>query len=998
MEALSLPSSISHWRRQFDDFFRFLNDYIPLVSFGLNKINFIIFNINKFKANFLKNHQVSVSRQEIRTIYEFFKTCTAFKSILSECSPNKMLEYVIFHSANKQFMELFELWNSWAKQSSTLNIDAFSDPNPFFYANYLDLKALRETIESVIKSAPQNVQHGLSKRLQEIGKILDLPKVNIETNDDRIVDRSQFEIIDFCKETDLWKIYHAKLLPQNIEVTLREVKHCQLPHYITLGLKKSLSIAQKFNHPNILKFIAVSYKESLFTATNYIPYESLYSLLHINNANKLTPTLKLKIALGIIRGLEYIDEMYFSHGNLKSHNVFLDQNYVPLISDFFASKAYGKPMEEINLISKVEWTAPEVIKNTTLLANPSIDIYSYGIILWELLTNEIPYSRYKTMQIAIMVSERNLRPDIPPSTPEPMKKLITSCWNSNPRLRPRAADIRSSLESGSIIFNETDVNDFMAWVNETKEAHASILEKKKIELAAKESTLVQKILELTPSSINSIDLLEELQNIRFKASSNLFDKLYEIVTQSFSFSVQEKAFQTMKQMLNHDNIKELFDPEVIIDKMLKIIGNHPSYVIAIVKILAPAVNDINNIIEKILSSPNSYTTIELLKVVISSNQSKVSPQMIIQILSSIPEKYQTNFFDFALSMYGPLYDFFHPSWHSFPLLSLFLKKISLYCETNLESVKSMLDIEEFTKLQKGKLREILDSCSELIIKPNAPINEYSCYVILYFIIKNCLKFNETKTILKLLLICIRIGVMRKKISQSNIWDVIIKAIESDNEENINNALKLVDKIPICSDNSTFETLWKVLISKYQRSKQKNVTHTLCTIIKRKTDMNFSDLIPILLTGFSSDDPLYCITSLKITRHFDVGTFEKLNNESFWKCLTGHMQKKNGLICKLIGKLVTRMILALPNLKIDVSFFDSIISLLYDMPTPFDTAMQFIIFLSIACRTRDVLLALHKVSFVCYLQQLPWRYENDPRVAEAIDYYASSLSQYYSSSM
>ena len=110
-----------------------------------------------------------------------------------------------------------------------------------------------------------------------------------------------------------------------------------------------------------------------------------------------------------------------------------------------------------------------------------------------------------------------------------------------------------------------------------------------------------------------------------------------------------------------------------------------------------------------------------------------------------------------------------------------------------------------------------------------------------------------------------------------------------------------------------------------------------------------------------------------------------------------MQKKDMTICKLIGKLVATMVDTMDGFTFDAQFFGSVISLIYDPNTTLDTALPFIRFLGTSCKARKIVVFLYKRSYIQYLEQLPWRYENDSRVADVIEYFASVMNRFYSAS-
>jgi serine/threonine protein kinase len=89
--------------------------------------------------------------------------------------------------------------------------------------------------------------------------------------------------------------------------------------------------------------------------------------------------------------------------------------------------------------------APEVLANQSY--NEKADVYSYGIIVWELLTRQCPYDKMTPIQCALAVLNRNQRPEIPKWCPPSLQALIRACWKKDPDERPSFAQILAALDA-----------------------------------------------------------------------------------------------------------------------------------------------------------------------------------------------------------------------------------------------------------------------------------------------------------------------------------------------------------------------------------------------------------------------------------------------------------------------------------------------------------------------------------------------------------------------
>lgn len=86
--------------------------------------------------------------------------------------------------------------------------------------------------------------------------------------------------------------------------------------------------------------------------------------------------------------------------------------------------------------------APEVIEHNPY--REKADVFSFGIVLWELLTGRIPYSDMTPLQAAVGVVQKGLRPPIPPNCPPPLSDIMRLCWQRDPSVRPAFEQVRQA--------------------------------------------------------------------------------------------------------------------------------------------------------------------------------------------------------------------------------------------------------------------------------------------------------------------------------------------------------------------------------------------------------------------------------------------------------------------------------------------------------------------------------------------------------------------------
>lgn len=159
---------------------------------------------------------------------------------------------------------------------------------------------------------------------------------------------------------------------------------------------------------------------------------------------KIRPSVLVDWAIQIADGMNYLHNgapVRLIHRDLKSSNVLIAepiegddlQHKTLKITDFgLAREVYTTT--RMSAAGTYAWMAPEVIKNSTF--SKASDVWSYGVVLWELLTGETPYKNIEPLSIAYGVAVNRLTLPIPKTCPLPWRKLMEDCWASDSHSRP----------------------------------------------------------------------------------------------------------------------------------------------------------------------------------------------------------------------------------------------------------------------------------------------------------------------------------------------------------------------------------------------------------------------------------------------------------------------------------------------------------------------------------------------------------------------------------
>ncbi|CAM9879142.1 unnamed protein product, partial [Phaeothamnion confervicola] len=149
------------------------------------------------------------------------------------------------------------------------------------------------------------------------------------------------------------------------------------------------------------------------------------------------------IAQEVAEGMRYLHAMGVLHRDLKSTNILLDVSGHVRIVDFGLSCLAAPGRDMTAETGTYRWMAPEVIRHEPYSA--AADVYSYAVVLWELITREQPFAGLTPIQAAFAVARQGLRPPLPSGLPPALAGLVKRCWHANPALRPSFAGVCAAL-------------------------------------------------------------------------------------------------------------------------------------------------------------------------------------------------------------------------------------------------------------------------------------------------------------------------------------------------------------------------------------------------------------------------------------------------------------------------------------------------------------------------------------------------------------------------
>ncbi|KDP20333.1 hypothetical protein JCGZ_06419 [Jatropha curcas] len=214
---------------------------------------------------------------------------------------------------------------------------------------------------------------------------------------------------------------------------------------------REAQILSNLHHPNVVAFYGVvpdGPGGTMATVTEYMVNGSLRHVLQKKD-KALDRRKKLMIALDAAFGMEYLHLKDIVHFDLKCDNLLVNlrdsQRPICKVGDFGLSRIKRNTLVSGGVRGTLPWMAPELLDGSSNRVSEKVDVYSFGIAMWEILTGEEPYANMHCGAIIGGIVSNTLRPQIPEDCDSEWKKLMEECWSFNPAARPSFTEITNRL-------------------------------------------------------------------------------------------------------------------------------------------------------------------------------------------------------------------------------------------------------------------------------------------------------------------------------------------------------------------------------------------------------------------------------------------------------------------------------------------------------------------------------------------------------------------------
>ncbi|KAG5598133.1 hypothetical protein H5410_039365 [Solanum commersonii] len=290
---------------------------------------------------------------------------------------------------------------------------------------------------------------------KNVGLPLGRTLAEIDINSLQIIKNEDLEELKELGSGTFGTVYHGKW--RGTDVAIKRIKKScftgQLSELERLAIEfwREAEILSKLHHPNVVAFYGVVQDGpggTLATVAEYMADGSLRHVL-ICKDRHLDRRKRLIIAMDAAFGMEYLHSKNIVHFDLKCDNLLVNlkdpSRPICKVGDFGLSKIKRNTLVSGGVRGTLPWMAPELLNGSSSKVSEKVDVFSFGIVLWEILTGEEPYANMHYGAIIGGIVNNTLRPTIPNYCDSEWRCLMEQCWSPNPASRPSFTEIASRL-------------------------------------------------------------------------------------------------------------------------------------------------------------------------------------------------------------------------------------------------------------------------------------------------------------------------------------------------------------------------------------------------------------------------------------------------------------------------------------------------------------------------------------------------------------------------
>ncbi|XP_015061724.1 serine/threonine-protein kinase STY13-like [Solanum pennellii] len=274
------------------------------------------------------------------------------------------------------------------------------------------------------------------------------PTIGLEIYDEWTIDLRRLTIGQAFAQGSFGKLYKGTYNGEDVAIKLLERPENDLEraNLMEQQFQQEVMMLANLKHQNIVRFIGACRKPMVWCiVTEYARGGSVRQFLTRRQNRAVPLKLAIKQALHVARGMEYVHGLNLIHRDLKSDNLLIAADKSIKIADFGVARIEVLTEGMTPETGTYRWMAPEMIQHRPY--TQKVDVYSFGIVLWELITGLLPFQNMTAVQAAFAVVNKGVRPTIPIDCLPVLSDIMTCCWDSDPNNRPTFSQVVKMLEA-----------------------------------------------------------------------------------------------------------------------------------------------------------------------------------------------------------------------------------------------------------------------------------------------------------------------------------------------------------------------------------------------------------------------------------------------------------------------------------------------------------------------------------------------------------------------
>lgn len=258
----------------------------------------------------------------------------------------------------------------------------------------------------------------------------------------RILDQ-RYELEELIGGGGMADVYKAKdcLLNRPVAVKILHEEFKQDKEFI-YKFQREAQAAARLSHPNIVNIYDVGVADGdHYIVMEYVPGRTLKD--RIRQEGHLSVSESLRVAREIAEALAHAHANNLVHCDIKPHNILMMADGHAKVADFGIARAVTESTMTYsgNVIGSVHYFSPEQAKGTMI--TPKSDVYSLGVVLYEMLTGKLPFTGDNPVSIAVKHLQEEPVPvrQIDPAIPPVVEAIVSKAMSKDPAMRPTSAEL-----------------------------------------------------------------------------------------------------------------------------------------------------------------------------------------------------------------------------------------------------------------------------------------------------------------------------------------------------------------------------------------------------------------------------------------------------------------------------------------------------------------------------------------------------------------------------